>query len=78
MPYSVVFTPEAEEHLVALYRYIANDSSPVIAERFTSAIVEFCEGLANFPQRSVRRARHPTRAICHAIPESSSDRVFRG
>src|SRR5258705_11000494 len=55
MPYSVVFTPEAEEHLVALYRYIANDASPAIAEKFTSAIVEFCEGLANFPQRSVRR-----------------------
>jgi toxin ParE1/3/4 len=55
MSYSVVFTPEAEEHLLALYRYIANDASPAIAEKFTSAIIEFCEGLANFPQRSVRR-----------------------
>jgi toxin ParE1/3/4 len=55
MPYSVVFTPEAEEQLVDLYRYIANDASPAIAEKFTTAIVEFCEGLVNFPRRSVRR-----------------------
>jgi toxin ParE1/3/4 len=55
MSYSVVFTPEADEHLVDLYRYIANDASPAIAEKFTTAIVEFCEGLANFPHRSVRR-----------------------
>jgi toxin ParE1/3/4 len=55
MSYSVVFTPEAEEQLVDLYRYIANDASPAVAEKFTSATVEFCEGLANFPHRSVRR-----------------------
>jgi toxin ParE1/3/4 len=55
MPYSVVFTPEVEEQLVELYRYIANDASPAAAEKFTSAIIEFCEGLANFPHRSVHR-----------------------
>jgi len=55
MSYSVVFTPEAEEHLVALYRYIATEASPAVAEKFTSAVVEFCEGLVNFPHRSVRR-----------------------
>lgn len=31
MPYPVVFTPEAEEQLVALYRYIAVASSTEIA-----------------------------------------------
>lgn len=41
MPYSAVFTPEAEEQLVELYRYIAIDASPAVAEKFTSAIVEF-------------------------------------
>jgi toxin ParE1/3/4 len=55
MPYSVVFTPEAEDQLVEIYRYIANDASPAIAEKFTSTIVDFCEGLVNFPHRSVRR-----------------------
>jgi toxin ParE1/3/4 len=55
MSYSVVFTPEAEEQLVELYRYIANDASPAVAEQFTSAIVEFCVRLVNFPHRSARR-----------------------
>jgi toxin ParE1/3/4 len=55
MPYSVVFTPEAEDQLVDLYRYIATEASPAVAQKFTSAVVEYCEGLANFPHRSVRR-----------------------
>jgi toxin ParE1/3/4 len=55
MPYSVVFTPEAEEQLVELYRYIANDASPAVTEKFTTGIVEFCEGLVSFPHRSMRR-----------------------
>jgi toxin ParE1/3/4 len=54
MSYSVVFTPEAEEHLVDNYRYIASEASPAVAEKFTSGIVEFCEGLVNYPHRSVR------------------------
>jgi toxin ParE1/3/4 len=53
--YSVVFTREAEEQLVDLYRYIATEASPAVAEKFTTAIVEFCEGLTNFTHRAVRR-----------------------
>lgn len=34
MEYAVVFTPEAQEQLAALYRYIAAAASPEIAERF--------------------------------------------
>lgn len=45
MQYPVVFTPEAQEQLAALYRYIAAAASPEIAERYTSAIVTYCEGL---------------------------------
>jgi toxin ParE1/3/4 len=55
MSYSVVFAPEAEEQLIELYRYIAGEASPAVAEKFASGIVEFCEGLVNFPHRSVRR-----------------------
>ena len=43
MAYSVVFTPEAEEQLAVLYRYVAAAASPEIAERFTGAIVTHCE-----------------------------------
>ena len=55
MKYNVVFTPEAEEQLVTIYRYIANAASPRIAERYTNAIINYCEELATFPHRSVKR-----------------------
>jgi plasmid stabilization system protein ParE len=77
MSYSVVFTPEAEEQLVELYRYIANDASPAVAEKFTSAIVEFCEG---WPISRIARsaATTPTRATRYSVQKSSCDRLFRG
>ncbi len=31
MTYRVVFTPEAEEQLAAIYRYLATEASPAIA-----------------------------------------------
>lgn len=55
MTVRVIFTPEAEEQLVELYRYIAAAASPDVAAHFTDAIVEFCEGLSQFPRRGVAR-----------------------
>jgi toxin ParE1/3/4 len=52
MTYSVIFTPEAEEQLVTIFRYIAQAASPIIADRYTNAIVTYCQGLAIFPERS--------------------------
>ncbi|HEX3395430.1 MAG TPA: type II toxin-antitoxin system RelE/ParE family toxin [Steroidobacteraceae bacterium] len=53
--YTVVFAPEAEEQLAQLYRYIADHASPAIALRYTSAIIEYCEGMKAVPHRGVRR-----------------------
>ena len=55
MRYTVVFTPEAQEQLAALYRYIAVAASPTIAERYVSAVIAYCEGLQTFPHRGTRR-----------------------
>lgn len=55
MQYTVIFTPEAQAQLAALYRYIATAASPEIAERYTSAIITYCEGLHAFPNRGTRR-----------------------
>ena len=55
MSYRVVFSPEAEEQLAALYSYIAAAASPEIAARYTEAIVTYCEGLRAFPHRGTRR-----------------------
>ena len=54
-PRTVVFTPEAEEQLAALYRYVAAAASPGVAERFTNAIVTHCEALRLFPQVGMSR-----------------------
>ncbi len=55
MNYRVVFTPEAEEQLAALYRYVAAAASPQIAGRNTEAIVTYCESICNSPQRATMR-----------------------
>lgn len=55
MSYRVVFSPEAEEQLAALYCYIAAAASPDIAARYTDAIVSHCEGLRTFPHRGTMR-----------------------
>lgn len=55
MNYRVVFSPEAEEQLVALYGYIAAAASPDVAARYTEAIVNYCESLRTFPHRGTMR-----------------------
>lgn len=55
MTRSVVFTPEAEEQLIDLYRYITAAGSPEAAARFADLIVTFCEELATFPHRGKAR-----------------------
>lgn len=55
MNYRVVFSPEAEEQLAALYRYIAVAASPEVAARYTEAIVCYCESLNTFPHRGTKR-----------------------
>jgi toxin ParE1/3/4 len=55
MSFRVVFTPEAEEQLLDLYRYIAEAASPDIAARYTDAIVSYCESLRTFPHRGTKR-----------------------
>ncbi|MBK7615634.1 MAG: type II toxin-antitoxin system RelE/ParE family toxin [Burkholderiales bacterium] len=57
--YAVVFAPEAEEQLVDLYLYIADEASPDIARGYTEAIVDDCLKLNHFPLRGV--ARHDIR-----------------
>ena len=55
MSYRVVFSPEAQEQLFELYRYIANVASADIAAQYTGAIVSYCEGLCIFPLRGIMR-----------------------
>lgn len=55
MAYSIVFTPEAEEQLLNLYRYLADRASPEIAIDYTNSVLEHCEELTIFPCRGTKR-----------------------
>lgn len=55
MKYRVVFSPEAEDQLAELYRYIAAVASPGIAARYVNAIITYCETLDTFPLRGAKR-----------------------
>ena len=53
--YEVVSAPEAEEQLATLYCDLSERASAQIAERYVSAILEYCESLQTGPQRGTRR-----------------------
>ena len=55
MTYRIIFSPEAEEQLVALYNHIADAASPEIAAQYTESIIKHCEKLHTFPIRGVLR-----------------------
>lgn len=56
MSYTVQFAPEALDQLETIESFIAvHAGSPLTAARFVDAIVAYCESLATFPQRGLRR-----------------------
>ena len=62
----VTFTPEAEEQLIELSRYIAAASSSTVAVRYVENIVSFCESLSTFPHRgTVREDIRPGLRVTH-------------
>jgi toxin ParE1/3/4 len=40
---------------VSIYAYIAERAGTAVADRFTGAIVDYCEGFATVPRRGTRR-----------------------
>jgi len=55
MIYRVILSVEADAQLIDIYRFVAREASPAIAERFTAAIVDHCEGFETFPHRGAQR-----------------------
>jgi len=55
MRFRVIFSPEAQEQLAEIFRYVAMASSPVIAARYGDAIVSYCESLCTYPFRGSSR-----------------------
>ncbi len=54
-PRVVLYSPEAEAQIVALYEYLAVRASPGIAEAYTNAIVERCDQLGEMPLVGIAR-----------------------
>lgn len=55
MAFAVLFAPEAEAQLIALFRYIAREANPDIADNYVAAIIAHCEKLSDFPERGTPR-----------------------
>jgi toxin ParE1/3/4 len=53
--YTVEFSLKAVGQIEALYEYIAAEASPLVAKRYTEAIVDYCEGMQTFPHRGTVR-----------------------
>ena len=55
MAHEVVFTPQARDDLIGLYRYIASRSGRERARGYIDRIEDYCRGFADFPERGTRR-----------------------
>lgn len=55
MKYRVAYSPEAQQHLTDIFRWIADHGSPDVAERFVLSIYDHCDSLGDFPLRGVSR-----------------------
>ena len=55
MSHRIVYAPEAEAQLVALYDYVHGQAGSDIAQRFTDAIMAQCDKLSEFPERGRSR-----------------------
>ncbi len=55
MTYEVVITPEAEQQIINLHRYIAENASQAIADSYTDALLDYLDGFSIFPHRGNKR-----------------------
>ncbi|MET0861098.1 MAG: type II toxin-antitoxin system RelE/ParE family toxin [Microbacterium sp.] len=79
------YTPEAQQQLNALDDWITEKTSPDVAQRFVSAILDFIDGILDFPRAG--RARDDVRPgmrtttfrkrtlIAYVVDESSDELV---
>lgn len=45
----ITYTPEAQQHIDDLDRWIADSTSPDVAQRFITAVFDHIESIADFP-----------------------------
>jgi len=55
LTHEVIFAPEAEDDLLGLYDYIADQANPSRAYEYVENIRSYCLGFSTFPERGTRR-----------------------
>lgn len=55
MTVRIDYSRRALRQLEALYEYIEDAASALVAARYTSAVLNYCESLRTFPLRGTRR-----------------------
>lgn len=55
MAHKVVFSPEAENDLLQLYLYIAEQAGDARAMAYIERLERYCQGFAEFPERGTCR-----------------------
>ena len=55
MTYEVIITPEAEQQIINLHRYITQKAGNVIADNYANALLDYLDGFSTFPHRGNKR-----------------------
>jgi toxin ParE1/3/4 len=53
--FRLVFTPEASDSLLEIYSYLASQASARTAERYTTAITDYCQSITTLPYQGTTR-----------------------
>jgi toxin ParE1/3/4 len=53
--FEVVFAPEAQQDILQIYEYVAEQAGAARAQNFADRVISYCEGLTTFPERGTRR-----------------------
>ena len=54
--YRVAYSPEADEHLADIYRYLAVEASPQTAQAYMVRVMDVCQTLSLYPHRGIPRS----------------------
>ncbi len=49
MTYEVIITPEAEQQIINLHRYITEKAGNVIADNYANALLDYLDGVFYIP-----------------------------
>lgn len=55
MDYEVIFTTEAEQQIISLHQYIAEQAGFSVADSYTDDLLDYLDGFSTFPERGNKR-----------------------